>query len=56
MREVVGGYIEPVHRVPLQVGRELVFMADEDGLRLGLPPTRLDIRFGDVNRQIFVST
>jgi len=40
LQDVVGGYLEPVHRVPMEVGRELVYYANEDGLRLGLAPNR----------------
>ena len=40
LQDVVGGYLEPVHRVPLQVGRELVYYANEEGRSLGLLPNR----------------
>lgn len=40
LQGVVGGNLEPVHRVRLQVGRELVYYANEDGRSRGLPPNR----------------
>ncbi len=40
MQAIVGGYLEPVHRVQLDGDRQLVFLANEDGLRLGLQPNR----------------